>query len=191
MCDHISIVKSRVQHCVEAEGLRPFARRVGLPVGVVRSVQAGRDISASNLIAICEVLGLEFYIGPKRDVAPPPASETAPRSIRRWIALKLCPELREGGARHVAAERGGSAADIVALAEAYAHARQISLKSVSLYAAKRGNFLTELKEGKRTITLKRRDAILQWFSDNWPADLVWPTDIPRPSRSKAGRGEGC
>lgn len=23
-----------------------------------------------------------------------------------------------------------------------------------------------------------------WFSENWPADLAWPRDIPRPSKSK-------
>lgn len=25
---------------------------------------------------------------------------------------------------------------------------------------------------------------MDWFSDNWPADLEWPRHIPRPARSK-------
>jgi hypothetical protein len=25
---------------------------------------------------------------------------------------------------------------------------------------------------------------LTWFSDNWPADLEWPRDIPRPPKPK-------
>ena len=25
---------------------------------------------------------------------------------------------------------------------------------------------------------------LRWFSTNWPADLAWPRDIPRPPKSK-------
>ena len=25
-----------------------------------------------------------------------------------------------------------------------------------------------------------RQYVAQWFSDHWPADLAWPSDIPRP-----------
>lgn len=33
--------------------------------------------------------------------------------------------------------------------------------------------------GSCTIKLYRR--VLQWFSDNWPAHLEWPPDVPRPA----------
>lgn len=76
---------------------------------------------------------------------------------------------------------------IIELAEAYGRARRLSLKSVSLYAAKRGGFLPALKAGECGITLARRDAIIQWFTDNWPADLAWPASTPRPEATKARR----
>lgn len=62
----IDALKVLVQHHVEREGLRPFARRIGLPVGVVRSIQDGRDLAVSNLLIACEKLGLEFQLGPRR-----------------------------------------------------------------------------------------------------------------------------
>lgn len=76
-------------------------------------------------------------------------------------------------------------ARIVELAETFAKARRLSLQSVSLYAAKRGGFLPALKAGQCGITLARRDAIIQWFSDNWPAGTAWPAEIPRPGQTKS------
>lgn len=56
-----------LQHAVieqtKAEGLRPFSRRIGVPLGVVRSAIKGLDLSGSNINALCKALGLEFYIG--------------------------------------------------------------------------------------------------------------------------------
>lgn len=75
-------------------------------------------------------------------------------------------------------------ARIVELAETFGRLRRLSLQSVSLYAAKRGGFLPALKAGQCGITLARRDAIVQWFSDNWPVDAPWPSEIPRPRQTK-------
>ena len=38
---------------------------------------------------------------------------------------------------------------------------------------------SRLKRG-RDVTSRRAERIIQWFSDNWPVDLDWPADIPRP-----------
>lgn len=78
----INMLRTLVQHHVEKEGLRPFARRIGLPVGVIRSIQDGRDVGVSNLLAACERLGFEFYIGPKRDVGPPDPVRPMPGDAR-------------------------------------------------------------------------------------------------------------
>lgn len=77
-----NMLRALVQHHVEKEGLRPFSRRIGLPVGVIRSIQDGRDVSMSNLLAACEKLGFEFYIGPKRDVGPPDPVRPMPGDVR-------------------------------------------------------------------------------------------------------------
>lgn len=76
------MLRTLVQHHVEKEGLRPFARRIDLPVGVIRSIQDGRDVGVSNFLAACEKLGFEFYIGPKRDVGPPDPAHPAPGDVR-------------------------------------------------------------------------------------------------------------
>lgn len=51
-------------------GLRPYARTLGVPIGILRSIQAERDTPYSSLKALSEALNLEFYIGPKRDTDP-------------------------------------------------------------------------------------------------------------------------
>jgi hypothetical protein len=61
-----------------------------------------------------------------------------------------------------------------------------SRKTISLRAAKRGGFFDELAAGAN-ITIRRRDAILQWFSDHWPEDLEWPEGIPRPPKPEQKR----
>lgn len=74
--------------------------------------------------------------------------------------------------------------NLLSVADAYGRHFNHSLKTVSLRAARQGQFLADLKAGRRGITLNRRDAIFQWFSDNWPADLAWPSDIPRPAPNR-------
>jgi phage repressor protein C with HTH and peptisase S24 domain len=54
---------------IEAEGLRPFARKAGLPLGVVRAFMDGRDVAGSSLATVCEKLGFEFYVGRPRSPA--------------------------------------------------------------------------------------------------------------------------
>lgn len=68
---------------------------------------------------------------------------------------------------------------LVTLAETYAKHRQLKLSTVSTYAAVDGKFFGELKKGSG-CTLRRANRIVTWFHKNWPDDLVWPTDVPRP-----------
>ncbi|MBM2357695.1 hypothetical protein JQX14_24450 [Sulfitobacter pseudonitzschiae] len=69
------------------------------------------------------------------------------------------------------------------LAEAYAAHRGLTLATVSTYAANDGKFFRSLDEGAG-CTLKRAEHLVRWFSDHWPADLTWPSDIPRPRKKK-------
>ncbi len=73
---------------------------------------------------------------------------------------------------------------ILELARRYSAHFNHSLKTVSLRAARRGGFFDELAKGAN-ITVRRGDAIIAWFSDNWPdQELEWPRSIPRPKPSK-------
>lgn len=69
---------------------------------------------------------------------------------------------------------------LVTLAETYAVHRGLALSTVSTYAATDGKFFPELKKGAG-CTLRRAHRVLSWFDANWPADLEWPRDIPRPA----------
>ena len=75
---------------------------------------------------------------------------------------------------------------LVDIAITYAKHRSLTLSTVSTYAANDGKFFVRLSEGAG-CTLRKAAMLLQWFSDNWPEDLEWPSDVPRPSPTKAER----
>lgn len=72
---------------------------------------------------------------------------------------------------------------LVRLAENYAAHFGLTLSTVSTYAANDGKWLSGLKGGT-SCTLRKASSVIGWFSQNWPADLAWPADIPRPSKPK-------
>ena len=69
------------------------------------------------------------------------------------------------------------------LAKSYATHSGLTLATVSTYAANDGKFFRRLEEGAG-CTLKTAERVVEWFSDNWPSDLIWPADIPRPRKKK-------
>jgi len=76
---------------------------------------------------------------------------------------------------------------LIKLAETFAAHRGLKLSTVSTYAAVDGKFFRELKSGAG-CTLRRADRVLNWFHNNWPDDLAWPSDVPRPeARAKKRR----
>lgn len=72
-------------------------------------------------------------------------------------------------------------AKLISLADTYRHHVGIARSTCSLRAANNGALFGLLAEGRCGLTLRRRDTIIQWFADNWPTDLSWPTDVPRPA----------
>ncbi|TIS37544.1 hypothetical protein [Mesorhizobium sp.] len=47
-----------------------------------------------------------------------------------------------------------------------------------------GEFFPRLREGK-TFTARKYDAVVEWFSDNWPEGAEWPDSVLRPSKTEA------
>ncbi len=43
--------------------------------------------------------------------------------------------------------------------------------------------LFQRMRAQKGCTVETLHNVLQWFSDNWPAELEWPTDIQRPKKS--------
>lgn len=93
-------------------------------------------------------------------------------SIRRKIALWICPELGEK-------PTPVSPLDLVDLARAYAGHFALSVSRVSFLVRGDGGFFQRLTKGAG-CTVKTSALVVQWFSDSWPADLEWPAHIQRP-----------
>ncbi len=72
---------------------------------------------------------------------------------------------------------------LITLADALAAHQSVTHFAISMRALGKGDFFKKLKAGGdcRTATASR---LLAYFSGVWPADLEWPRDIPRPSKSK-------
>lgn len=77
------------------------------------------------------------------------------------------------------------ATDLKVLAEALAAHRNWSLTTIGAYAANDGKFFSRVAAGGG-CTLKTASAVLNWFAQNWPADLEWPRAVPRPPIPQKG-----
>lgn len=67
------------------------------------------------------------------------------------------------------------------LADAYVRHLNLKLSTVSTYAANDGKWLANIRKPNVSCTLRKAGSVVQWFSTNWPTDLDWPADIPRPA----------
>lgn len=56
--------------------------------------------------------------------------------------------------------------------------------AISMRALRKGDFFMKLRDPSRGCTLRTAENLMTWFDANWPADLEWPRDIPRPPKSK-------
>ena len=68
---------------------------------------------------------------------------------------------------------------LVALAETLAQHQGVTHWAISTRMTSKGDFFVKLRRGAdvRTATYAR---LLDRFSAEWPADLDWPADVPRP-----------
>ena len=78
---------------------------------------------------------------------------------------------------------------LVELAVQYANWRGVSLWRVGHLAAGRGSFFVDLRDDRRHCQTNTYSRVLQWFSDQWPAELPWPPDTPRPQPAGAWPAE--
>ena len=70
--------------------------------------------------------------------------------------------------------------NLITLAKLYGSHKDYTINTISTYWAGSGDVLARLSKGKN-ITIRRYHSILQKASNNWPNDLAWPADIPRPT----------
>lgn len=86
-------------------------------------------------------------------------------------------------------KRTRSSMDIESLkgaAQAYASHRDLKLSTIGAYAVNDGKFFYRLAKGGG-CTLRTANRLLTFLAINWPEDLEWPSDIPRPQLQRQGR----
>ena len=67
---------------------------------------------------------------------------------------------------------------LLRLADLYSNSRWVKLSTLGRLAAGNATFFKRLKQGR--VTIRRADAVFEWFASNWPEGVEWPRDIPRP-----------
>lgn len=72
---------------------------------------------------------------------------------------------------------------LVDLALALAEHDGVTHWAVSMRFCGKGDFFKRRMDGSDLHT-RNADRCFQWFSDNWPMDLEWPPNIPRPTSSR-------
>lgn len=83
----LALLREAVREAVESEGLRPFAERTGVPLGVVRGAQGDQNLTAASIARLAEALGLEFYVGPSRGGPPRRAAGMEPPGLAEPAAV--------------------------------------------------------------------------------------------------------
>ena len=73
---------------------------------------------------------------------------------------------------------------LLSIASTYEGATGLSASRVSTIVFNDGKILDRLRTGA-DITVGRAERAIQWFSDNWPAELTWPQGVPRPKPAEA------
>lgn len=74
---------------------------------------------------------------------------------------------------------------LATIAETYAKHIGRGLYTVANRAGVHSRTFTQLRDGRGCHVDTYRRA-MDWFAGNWPADLEWPRDIPRPPKAKKG-----
>lgn len=69
--------------------------------------------------------------------------------------------------------------------DAFSQGSGLGVGTVSRRMLGSDRFFARVQSGA-SFTVRVYDEAMQRFSDNWPADALWPDDVPRPDQSKPG-----
>ena len=76
--DGIDALVGELRRQIRQEGLRPLAKRTGIPIGQLRSVANGRAARYTTLQSIASVIGMRVFIGSAEPNAPEVRDATEP-----------------------------------------------------------------------------------------------------------------
>lgn len=72
--------------------------------------------------------------------------------------------------------------DLLAIVDAFAVATGTSDTTISSRVFSDSKKLDAMRRGA-SITLRRANEALKWFSDNWPESADWPANVNRPAEN--------
>lgn len=115
-------------------------------------------------------------------------------SLRRRLALMLYPDfilvpsphlrspiIDASDEPHNVVEKSQS---LITLAETLAAHQGVTHFAISMRAMGKGDFFKRLQKPGADCRTGTATRLAAWFSENWPSDLEWPRNIPRPQKSK-------
>lgn len=70
---------------------------------------------------------------------------------------------------------------LMRLAGTFSEATGVALATLGERAAGDWRFFTRVRDADLNFRVRTYDRAVAWFSANWPADLDWPVDVPRPT----------
>jgi len=85
----IESFREHIRERIKVEGLRPFAARIGVPVGHVRSLSTDRPAKSTTIESVVDALGLVIAIEKPRPAEPFANAPPWAQSLRDDLALLL------------------------------------------------------------------------------------------------------
>lgn len=80
-------------------------------------------------------------------------------------------------------------AHLLRLADTFRKSRGLAESTVGRLAAKDRRFFAMIRQERASVTLRKLDEVVLWFSENWPAGADWPHGIERPERVAPGTAQ--
>ncbi len=65
-------------------------------------------------------------------------------------------------------------------AAAYSEEKGVSKPALGLTILRDNTFFRRAVDERQGFTVRTYDRVMRWFAANWPANAIWPDDVPRP-----------
>ncbi|TGT72942.1 hypothetical protein EN802_13775 [bacterium M00.F.Ca.ET.159.01.1.1] len=79
---------------------------------------------------------------------------------------------------------------LLTLLQLFSERKGLAESTIGRLCIKDGAFFPRLRAGS-SLSVRKYDEIVLWFSESWPEGLEWPEDINRPTRSLAASSEAA
>lgn len=73
---------------------------------------------------------------------------------------------------------------LLLLADTLAAHQGVTHFAISMRALGKGDFFKNLRRPDAGCHIRTVEKLMTYFAQNWPEDLAWPADIPRPKPKK-------